>query len=34
VLTTSETRIVGTMVAKSQGFAIYKVQPPVRLDHS
>jgi hypothetical protein len=34
VLTTIDTRIVGTLVAKRKGFAIYKVQPPVRLDHS
>ena len=34
VLTSSKTKIVGTLVAKNKGFAIYKVQPPVRLDHS
>jgi hypothetical protein len=34
VLTTTDTRIVGSLVAKKKGFAIYKVQPPVRLDHS
>jgi hypothetical protein len=34
VLTTADTQIVGTLVAKSKGFAIYKAQPPVRLDHS
>jgi hypothetical protein len=34
VLATIETQIVGTLVAKNKGFAIYKVRPPVRLDHS
>jgi hypothetical protein len=33
VLTTTETRIVGTVVAKSKGFVIYSVRPPVQLDH-
>jgi hypothetical protein len=32
VLATTGTRIVGTVVATSEGFAIYKVQAPVRLD--
>jgi hypothetical protein len=31
VLTGVETRIVGTLIAKRHGFAIYKARPPVRL---
>jgi hypothetical protein len=34
VLTPVETQVVGTLVAKSNGFAIYRTEPPVRLDHS
>jgi hypothetical protein len=31
VLTDAETRLVGTLVAKRRGFAIYKVNPPLRI---
>ena len=34
VLAPIETKVVGTMVAKSHGFAIYKVPAQVRLKHS